>query len=108
MLGGAFRARPQQAHEAGCHHVRAELYGDGARGGGSHAVQGILPLLVTEGDFPRLLFCGDPRGPLSPFGKAVRRPAKALIAGADGITDEECSNMEIEYISLPKVKGEIC
>ena len=26
----------------------------------------------------------------------------------DGITDEECSDMEIEYISLPKLKREIC
>ena len=25
VLGGAVEARPQQRHEAGCHHVRAEL-----------------------------------------------------------------------------------
>ena len=25
VLGGGVRARPQQRHEAGCHHVRAEL-----------------------------------------------------------------------------------
>ena len=47
VLGGGIWARPQQGHEAGCHHVRAELHGGGARGGGSHAVQGGLPLLGT-------------------------------------------------------------
>ena len=33
VLGGRVRARPQQRHEAGCHHVGAELQGGGARGG---------------------------------------------------------------------------
>ena len=40
VLGGGVWARPQQRHEAGCHHVRAELQGGGAWGGGSPAVWG--------------------------------------------------------------------
>ena len=43
-LAGDVWDRPQQRHEAGCHHVRAELYGGWARGGGSLAGQGGLPL----------------------------------------------------------------
>ena len=45
VFGGGVWAQPQQGHEAGCHHVRAELHGGGAWEGGSHAVQGDLPLL---------------------------------------------------------------
>ena len=84
LLGEGVWARPQQGHEAGYHYVRAELYGDGARGSGSRDVQGCLPLLGTEGDLPRPLLCGDPPGPLGPLSKAVHCPAKALIAAADG------------------------
>ena len=84
VLGWGVSARPQQGHEAACHHVRVALYGDVARKGGSRAVQRGFPLLGTEGDLSRPLLCGDPPGPLSPFGKAVHRPAKALIAAADG------------------------
>ena len=84
VLGGGVLAWPQQGHEAGCHHERAELHGDGAPGGWSRAVQGGLPLLGTEGNLPRPALCGDPPGSLCPFGKAVHRPAKALVAAADG------------------------
>ena len=82
-LGGRVCARPQQGHEAGYHHVRAELYGDGARQVGSCAVQGGLPLLGTEFDLARPLLCQDLPGRLDAFGKAVHHPAKALIAAAD-------------------------
>ena len=63
--------------------MRAEMYGDGAWGAGSRAVKGGLPLLGTQGDLPRPLLCGNLPGPLGPFGKAVHRPAKALVAAAD-------------------------
>ena len=38
-------ARRQQGHDAGCYHVLAELYGGGAWGGGSCAVQAGIFLL---------------------------------------------------------------
>ena len=38
FFGGSVWARPQQGHEAGCNHVRAELQGGQARRGGTHAV----------------------------------------------------------------------
>ena len=44
-LGGAVWARPQQGHEAGCPHVRAELHGGGVCGAASRAAQGGLPML---------------------------------------------------------------
>ena len=84
VLGGGASAWPQQGHEAACHHVRAELLCDGARGAGSSAVRGGLLLLGTEGDLSRPPLCGDLPGPLGPFGKAVHRPAKTLVAAADG------------------------
>ena len=84
VLCGGVWARPQQAHEAGCHHVRAELHGGGAWGGGSHVVQGGLPLLGTQGDLPRRPLCGDLPGPLGLSGKAIHRPADILVAVADG------------------------
>ena len=34
VLAGGVWARPQQGHEAGCHHVREDLYGDGPWRGG--------------------------------------------------------------------------
>ena len=77
-------AGPEQGHEAGCHHERAELQGDGAWGGGSPAVQGGFPLLGAEGDLPRPSVGGDLPGPLGPFGKAVHCLAKGLVAAADG------------------------
>ena len=52
VSGGGFRAWHQQGHEAGRRHKRTELHGNGAQGGGSRAVQGGLPPLGTEGDFP--------------------------------------------------------
>ena len=84
VLGGRVWARPQQRHEAGCHHVRAELWGGGAWGGGSPAVWGGLPLLGAERDLPQPPVSGDPPGPLGPLGKAIHRPTKALLAAVDG------------------------
>ena len=77
VLGGDVRARPQQRHGAGCHHVRAELWGGGAWGGGSPAVRGGLPLLGAQRDLPQTPVRGDPPGPLGPLGKAIHRPTKA-------------------------------
>ena len=76
-LGGGVWARPQQGHEAGCHHVQAELYGDGAAGGGSRAVQGGVPLLGTD---CYAWICQDR---WVYFGGAVHPPTKALVAAAD-------------------------
>ena len=83
-LAGCVWTRPQQGDEAGCHHVRAEVQGGGARGGGSHAVHGGLSLLGTQCDVPHPPLCGDPPGPLGPFGEAIHRLAKVLVAAADG------------------------
>ena len=47
-------------------------------------IQGAVHLLGTHGDLPRPVLCGDLPGPSCPFGKTVLRPAKALIATADG------------------------
>ena len=84
VLGGGVWARPQQRHEAGCHNVRAELGGGGARGGGCPAVRGGLPPQGAQRDFPQPPVRGDLPGPLGPLGKAIHRPAKALVAAADG------------------------
>ena len=83
VFDGGFWARPQQRHEAGCHHVRAELQGGGARGGGSMAVRVGLPLLGAQCDLPQPPVRGDPPGRLGPLGKAIHRPTKALVATAD-------------------------
>ena len=65
----------------------ATMYGQSCmvvgRGGGSCAVRRGLPLPGTQGDLLRPLLCGDLPGPLDPFGKAVHRPAKAVVAAAD-------------------------
>ena len=79
VLGGSVWARPQQRNEAGCHHVREELGGGGARGCGSPAVRGGLPLLAAQRDLPQPPVRGDLPGPLGPLGKAIHRPAKALV-----------------------------
>ena len=84
LLGGGVWVRPEQGHEAGCHHVLAEMHGGGAWGGGSHAVQGGFPLLRMEGDLSRPPLCRDLQGPLGPFRKAMHRPTKVLVAAADG------------------------
>ena len=84
FLGGGIWARPQKGHEASCHHVRAELYGGGVWGAGSPAVQASLPPLGTQGDLPHPLLCVDLPGQLGAFGKVVYRPAKGLVAAADG------------------------
>ena len=83
-LGGDVWARPQQRHEAGCHHVRAELYGGGTRVAGFSAVRGGLPLLGAQPDLPQPPVCGDPPDPLGPPGKAIHSSTKALVAAADG------------------------
>ena len=83
VLGGDVWARPQQRHEAGCHHVRAELYSGGAWGSGSPAVQGGFPLLGAQRDPPQPAVHGDSQGLLGPLGKAIHRPTKALAAAAD-------------------------
>ena len=55
------------------------------RGGvGSRGVQGGPSLLGMQGDRPRSMLCGDLPGQWSPSGKAVHRPAKALIPAAHG------------------------
>ena len=79
-LGWGVSTRPQQRHEAGCHHVRAELGGGGARGGRSPAVQGGLPLLGAQRDLLQPPVREDLPGLLRPLGKAIHRPAKALVA----------------------------
>ena len=43
VLGGRVWAWHQQGHEAGCHHLQAELHADEGRGGGSCAVSGGPP-----------------------------------------------------------------
>ena len=67
----------------------ATMYGQsrmvvGHGGVGSHSVRGGLPLLGTYCDLPRPPLRGDLPGPLGPSGKAIHRPAKVLVAAADG------------------------
>ena len=84
VSGGGVASLPQEGHEAGCHHVRAELLPDGVRGDWSRAVPRGLLLRGTEGDLPRPPLCRDLPGPLGASSKALHRPAKALNATAHG------------------------
>ena len=45
---------------------------------------GGFPLLGAQRDHPHPSVRGDPPGPLGPFGEAIHRPTKALVAAADG------------------------
>ena len=110
VLGGGVSAWPQHGNEAGCHSVRAGLLFDGAPGAGSRAVPGGFLLLGTEGDLPRPPLCGDLPGPLGLFGKAVHRPAKALIAAADGeqrvqgLAPPAAPDVGVIWLVLPAVR----
>ena len=70
---------PQQAHEAGCHHERAELHGAEAWRGASCVVRGASCLLQTKGDLLTPSVGGHLPGPLGPFCISIFQPQKAYL-----------------------------
>ena len=95
VLNRGFWARPQQRHEAGCHHAWAELQGGGARGAGSPAVRGGLPLLGAQRDFPQPPVCGIPQVRWVHLARQYIALHKALVAAEDG---EQC----VQGLAFPR------
>ena len=68
--------------------------------------------LGAQHDLPQPPVRGDPPGPLGPFGKAIHRPTKALVAAADGeqrvqgLAFPRAQDVEVVRLVLPGVRVE--